>query len=154
MTPTDGFRKVKEGHFAFFCEEPTANRFIKRLFEPHEICDTKKLFFRRNDLVGIVVNKFSPLRERLLINFLWMAEVGIMNKIQRYWNEKDIACVSHGHFGSVRLEYLVPTFGLLLLAYLSSIILLLCECLYKHHSEIRKRKLCPYTDFIWGKVCQ
>lgn len=127
MNPTEGFQKVKDGHFAFFCEEPTANRFIRKIFEPHEICDTRKVSFKRNDLVGIVVNKLSPLRERFLINFLWMAEVGIEHKVYHYWNDMDLTCTTHGHFESVRLEYLAPIFGFLLFAYVLSIIILLIE---------------------------
>lgn len=138
MTPTEGFQKVKDGHFAFFCEEPTANRYIRKLFELHEICDTRKVSFRRNDLVGIIVKKYSPLRERIFINYIWMIEVGIFYKVDRYWNDMNIMCTSQGHFEGVRLEYLVPIFGFLIFSYFLSIIIL---CIELCQAKMQKRKL-------------
>lgn len=148
LTPENGFRRVKQGHFAFFCEEPTANRYIRMLFEPHEICETKKVYFSRNDLAGFALKKFSPFRERIFLNYMWLSEVGIAKKILHYWNDKDIICKSSNHFESVRIEYLVPIFVLLLLAHVVSSFILVCEIFYKK-KNIRKRRPCNSSNSIF-----
>lgn len=102
MNQTKCFQNVKQGNFVYFCKELRANRFIPKLFEPHEICDTRKLSFKRNDMIEFIARKYSTLRERFLINFLWISEVRIIYKINRHWNE------------SVRLIYLAPIFIVLM----------------------------------------
>lgn len=140
MSPTDGFQKVKDGHFAFFCEESTANRVIENIFVPHEICSLERIPLRRNDLIGYILKKFSPLRERFLINLLWMNEIGIIYKISRHWNGARPPCVSRGHFEGVRFEYLASIFLFLGFAHVLSLIILSVELLMNRYHMKRKTK--------------
>lgn len=143
LSPTEGFRKVKDGHYAFFCEEAIAFRAIQKLFEPHEICTLKRVSFRRNDLVGLIIKKFSPLRERIFINLLLMHEVGIIHKVSRHWNGVRPTCTARGHFEGVRMEYLAPIFIFLILALNLSSLILICEIFLNKISEtkIERKKL-------------
>lgn len=122
----DGFEKVRQGHFGFLCQESFANRVVRNIFEPYEICETRRINFR-NEPVGIILKKYSPLRERFVINLLWLNEVGIHFKINLHWNGRKLKCLSHNHYESVRIEYLAPIFGILILAYISSIGILVVE---------------------------
>lgn len=140
IKPFDAFKRVRDERFAFFCEESIANHFINRLFEPHEICHIREVTFKRNDLLGLIVKKFLPLRERFFINFLWMTEVGIANKINRYWNGLKPTCHSTGHFEVVKLEYVLPAFGLLIIAYVTSTIILFIEIVSSKFIKVKKKK--------------
>lgn len=125
--PFDGFRRVKNGHFAIYCDRAVASMVIPKIFEPHEICDTKQIAFRQTNPISLVLKKFSPLRERLFINWLRMKEVGIVHRILKYWNRGWPPCQSNGHFESVRIEYVFPIFLFLLVVYVVSIFILLIE---------------------------
>lgn len=127
----DGIQKVRDGHFAFFAEELRAYQEIINYYQPHEICDTKIISISIDDSIGIIVKKYSPLRESFLINFLWMKEVGIFYKIHMYWNGKKLSCISRGHYESVRIEYLAPVFLILVLVYVISLFILICEIIIK-----------------------
>lgn len=127
MSPAEGLQKVKNGNFAFFCEEPIADRIMRRSFESYEICETKKVYFQRNDHVGILIKQYSPLRERFVINFIWTREVGVFHQINYHWNGRKTTCKSNGHYRSVRLEYLTLVFIFLIVAYILSCIILLGE---------------------------
>lgn len=126
-TASEGLRKVRTGRLAFYCEKSTAWAVIPNLFEPHEICDTREIYFRKKDPFGIIVKKQSPFRERLLINYIRMLEVGVMHKIWNFWNPRKPPCTSQGHFESVRLEYSTSCFLILFLAFLVSVGVLLIE---------------------------
>lgn len=141
MNPSKGFYEVKKNNFAFLCEEPTANRYIRKIFKPQQICHVKKISFRRNDLVGIIVKKHSPLRERFLINFLWMTEVGIVHKVDRHWNGMKLRCEQNDHFHSVRIQYVAPALMLLAFIHFLSIVILISEVLIKKLNGRRKRKM-------------
>lgn len=128
--PNEGFEKVRQGRFGFLCEESHANRVIQQQFEPYEICETHRISFR-NELIGMILKKHSPIRERFVINFIWMNEVGIYYKINLHWNGIKITCLSHNHYESVRIEYVAPIFGILILAYLLSVGILFTEIYVK-----------------------
>lgn len=83
--------------------------------------------FRRNDLIGIIVKKFLPFRERFLLNYLWMTEVGVVHKVYRHWNGIGTRCQSSGYFQSVRFEYVAPAFSALYLAHILSLTILAIE---------------------------
>lgn len=146
MSSLEGFGKVRDGRFAFFCEEPIANRIIHNIFEPHEICEIRRVYFRRNELAGIIVKKYLPIRERFFINFLWMKEVGIVYKINHYWNKIELSCESNGHFDGVRLEYLATIFMFLLFAQILSIIILIYEI------RIEKYAKCKIQNRLAGVI--
>lgn len=141
MDPREGLQRVKRGHFAFYCDESTATAIIPNLFDPHEICETHEFQFNTSYLTGVYVKKYSPLRERLTINFLRISEIGIRRKVSQYWNRVKPKCKSNGHFESVRIEYIAPIFLLLLGFQIFSIVILFCE----KYIEIVIRK--------WTKLC-
>lgn len=126
---------MKEGHFAFYCEDAIAAFVIPKLFRPHEFCDTKEILFRREDPVGMIVKKFSPLRERILIDWLWRNEVGVSNRILRHWRLNSLKCESGGYFDRVRLQYVTPIFGFLVCSYFLSIFILIIEILKKKYEN-------------------
>lgn len=127
---------VKNNNFAFYCEKSEALGIIERYFEPHEVCDTKEILFRQNDFAAIVVRKFSPYRERFLINRLWMKEVGIARRIIKYWNKEWPSCQSREHFESVRIEYVTSMFLFLIATYILSMSLLATEkCFWKKENK-------------------
>lgn len=143
MDPFDGFRHVKSGHFAFFCEEPIANRVIGKIFRNFEICQTIKLSLHRRDPGALMIKKLSPFRERFVINFLWTKETGVFHKIFQHWNSLSRTCMSYDHFESVRFEYLAPIFIALALVYMMSLTILLSEiCVNKILKYKMKQKLC------------
>lgn len=130
MDPHTGLRKVKEGHFAFYCEESIAQAIIPKMFESHEICDTNEILFKRTAPGGFIIKKYSPLRERLTINWLRICENGIRQKMLQYWNRVKAPCTPTGHFNKTRVEYVAPIILLLVLAYFISILILLCEFIH------------------------
>lgn len=136
MNPYEGLERVRTSNFAYYCEQSTARALIKKLFEPHEICDTKEIEYETFFSLGIIVKKHSPLRERLLLNWIWMFEIGIYNKIWRHWNQPMPPC-SLINFKSVRLEYDAPIFIFLAAAYIVSFGILIFELIY---SWLTKRK--------------
>lgn len=121
MDSYSGLRKVKDGNFAFFCEQLTADIIISKLFSQHEMCDTKQILFRRHYPSGVVVKKSSPFRERFTLNWIRMHEIGIKNKIMKYFYWSKITCNFKAHFTSVRLEYVSSIFLFLFIAYFVSI---------------------------------
>lgn len=127
MSPYEGLHKVKNERFAFYCEESTAWIVIGKIFEPHEICATRQIYFRQKQSFGIIVRKHSPFRKRLLINFLKMSEIGIVRKIWQKWNPGKPQCTSSGHFESVRWEYSSTCFIILFLSFIISIIIFTIE---------------------------
>lgn len=128
MGAYEGFERVRKGHFAFYCEEPVAQIIIPKLFDPHEIYNLNRIGFQSNDLVGIIVRKSSPLRERFLINWIRLSEAGIYHKIIKHWNNpQNIDSFSRAHFEGVRFEYVVPIFFCLLLAQVFTMLLLFVE---------------------------
>lgn len=141
MEPFAGFELVQQGNFAFFCEEPTANRVIGLLFTEFEICETRKIAFQRNDPGGIILQKYSPFRERFVINFLWMKECGIFNKIYRHWNGFKLSCVSHGHYESVRIEYIASIFWIFIGAHGVAMCILISEAITNRMKKYRLKKI-------------
>lgn len=135
MDAYEGFKRVRRGHFAFYCEEPIARFVAPKLFHPHEICNINKISFQSNDLAGIIVRKHSPFRERFLINWLRFYEAGITNKILKHWNPRGPRCVSKSHFESVRLEYILPILICLVSIQCATVIIVLIE------NAIQKRNL-------------
>lgn len=123
----EGMMRVRQGHFAFFCDDMKAYREIGKYFAPHEICDTMKILLRADDLAGIIVQKSSPLREVFLSNFLWLKEVGIHRKIHVHWNGRRHACTSLGHYESVRIEYVSSIFLFLFSTFFISFFLMIGE---------------------------
>lgn len=125
--PLEGLRKIKEGHFAFYCEEAVALVIIPKLFDPHEICGTNQILFDRSSPAGVFIKRFSPLRERFLINFLRISEIGIRRKMLDHWNGVKPNCTSKGHFESLRIEYIAPALLFLAAAHLISLLILICD---------------------------
>lgn len=151
MDPYDGFRRVQSGRFAYFCEEPTANRVIANLFQSHEICQTITLSFRRNDPGGLILKKLSPFRKRFMINLLWMKEVGIFHKIYRHWNAAPPICQSYGHFESVRFKYLALVFLFLFFAQILSMIILFVEIFFSKLQKCKQRKMYKMGRRVTGR---
>lgn len=122
-----GLESMRKGHFAFYCEQLSAETLITQMFTACEMCDTKQTPFRRDYPAGIIVNKFSPFRERFLLNWLWIRETGISDKVMKHWRRSKITCDSRAHYSSVRIEYVSSAFLILLTSHILSIIILLCE---------------------------
>lgn len=129
MSPYEGLQRVRQGNFAFYCERNIAEEKILRLFKSHEVCDTKRILFRRHFPAGIIVNKMSPYRERLLINWLRISESGVSNQILTFWESNKAECDIKAYFTSVRIEYVSVLFLFLYLAVLLSICILCLEIL-------------------------
>lgn len=141
--PFKGLKRVRDEQYAFYCESSAARAIIPKLFEPHEICDTKEIFYQNPEPIGIVIKKHSPLRELLLLNWIRMYEYGTFNKNWRHWNHKKPPCVSASHFESVRLEYDAPIFMLLAVSYLISLLILVLEfniAYFRRKRKIRNKK--------------
>lgn len=162
MEPYEGFKRVKEGRFAFYCEKATALSVIRRLFDPHEVCDTKEIVFRKNIPVVIALKKFSPLRERFLINWLRMIESGIVRKKLLDWNIEMPKCASQNYYESVRFEYAAPVFLFLVTSYFVSVCLLALEKYRKESSMWKafieanqplRRHIFFSVALIRGKYC-
>lgn len=127
MNSTFGFTKVKQKYFAFHSEQSVANTVIPKLFEPHEICDTKRITFRPSTHNGIIIRKGSPFRERFKINWLRMLEAGIANRRTEHWEGRKFQCISNAHFESVDFNYVLTIFFLLFIAFVIALLILLCE---------------------------
>lgn len=127
LKPYDSFRKLKRKNVAIFCEGIAAREYIPKLFASHQICDTRKILFPQNTIGGILVKKKFPLRERLLINWLWMNEAGIVIKINHHWKGDEIKCESKTHFDYVDIHYVALTLVLLFVSYILSVIILCVE---------------------------
>lgn len=135
--PYEGFMRMKMGHYAFYCEGPTARMFLPMLLKPHELCDTRLIPFPENSLAGIVVAKFFPLRERLRINWLWMNEVGVVFKKRLYWHGWKIHCRHNSYFEEVRFQYMAILVLFLLISYILSLAILAKEIYFDKF--LRKR---------------
>lgn len=122
-----GLQKMKEEPFAFYCEGIIARFYISRLFKAHEICDTMKIVFPDNGVVGVLMNKLSPFRERFSINFLWMVETGIVHKVKTHWLGKRVYCQSKNHFEQVGMRYVAILLLFLLFSYLLSLMIFFME---------------------------
>lgn len=131
MSAFDGFMNVRQGHFAFFSGEGVAKPVILKLFENHEFCQTRKIRFQLNDPRGLVLRNRSPLRDRFVINHLWMNEVGVFSRILRHWKGTKLACTPNSHYESVRIEYLAPIFWMLILAHFLSFFIFVGEVFVK-----------------------
>lgn len=127
MSANEGFRRARGGSFAFYCERSVALTAIPRIFEPSEVCDTKEILFRRDDPIGIVMKKFAPLRERLLINWIWMNEIGLVRQTLRYWSVSKLSCQTKGRFLRVEFEYIAAMYTFLAAAYVLSLCCLVAE---------------------------
>lgn len=127
LDPYEGFRRVKDGHFAFYSEESAANEVIPKLFQPHEICGIREIAYRSNFPVGVMVKRSSPLRERLLLNWIRIDEIGIAHKILSHFNGIKPVCSTKGHFESIRFEYVAPIFLFLFSIYICSFCIFLLE---------------------------
>lgn len=136
---------MKRGNFAFFCEKPSAIPVIRKLFDPHEVCDTREIVFRRNVPSAFLLKRFSPLRERFLISWLRMAEHGIVQKILLAWNDAWPTCYYRNHFESVRFEYAAPVLLFLVSAYVISICILAVEWCQKKAMASKKLRF-PKTQ--------
>lgn len=137
MGAKEGFRRVKEEHFAFHCGATTAFSIIPKLFDQRQICDIRSIVFQPHTKNGLIVKKNAPFRERLAINWHWTVEIGIAYRHVRYWEGRKPACTSDCHFKGIGPRYVSPLLLLLLLAFAFSIILLICEVIA---GRIRKNK--------------
>lgn len=138
MEPYDGFDKLRNGEFALYCERAVAISMMRKFFELHEICDTKTIDFRKNELSGLVVKKYFPLRERLTINWLRIKEVGIVQRISNYWIGKFPSCKMVEHYESVRFEYVAPVYLFLIISYILSIFVLTYELVMEKNKQNNK----------------
>lgn len=127
VEPDEGFQKIKHENSAFFCEGIDARIKIPKIFSPHEICDTRRILFPENTIGGILVNKNFPMRERLLINWLWYTEIGIVSKINQHWLGTALQCQSRSHFEQVDLQYVAPALIFLICFYGFSFYMLCTE---------------------------
>lgn len=123
----EGFRKLKTENFAIFCEGVDARINIPNIFLPHEICGTRRILFPENTVGGILVKKNFPMRERLLINWLWYSEIGIVAKINNHWLGTGLHCESRSHFEQIDLQYVAPALIFLILFYCFTLHLLCTE---------------------------
>lgn len=137
MKPYVGLRKVKDGRFAFYCEQLIAEQIIPKLFNSHEMCDTKKIPFRRHFPIGIIINKLSPFRERLFRDWMWLSETGINNQALKFWQRVRIACDFKAYFSSVRFEYLSSLFLFLYIAHVMAFCLLCVEIIVDKLNKMR-----------------
>lgn len=154
LNTIDGFRRVKKGSFAFYCDRATALAIIPKLFEPHEICDTREVIFRKDYFVGIIVKKLSPLRERLLINWIRMREDGTVQKIAVHWNGASLQCTSTAYFESVRIEYVAPVFMFLVSVQVLCACILLCEiCARRCGISYRRQNVKLTLDKMPKRIC-
>lgn len=127
MSAYEGFRKVREGRLAFECEEKPAYVLMAKIFEPHQICDTKTVTFRPSYKNGVILKKNSPFRERLSINWRWLREIGVFGKHKRIWMIPKPVCISNYYYKSIEFNYIAPLIVLLLSTNVFSFIILLCE---------------------------
>lgn len=139
MDAFEGLRNVRKGHFAYFCDEPIARQVIRQLFDPYEICDTKTIPYIKTIPTAIAVKRFSPLLENLAINWMWMNEIGMVDRILRRRNSGRLTCISKTHFEGVRLEYMAPIFSSLILSYAVSLGILVVEMCSVRMADFRRR---------------
>lgn len=79
-----------------------------------------------------MVKKASSFRERLILNWMRIDEIGIAHRIFIHFNGKRPVCSSKGHFESIRLEYVAPAYLFLFSIYVCSILILFVEvCISK-----------------------
>lgn len=122
-----GIEKVRKGHYAFYSDGPVARILIPKMFEPHEICETRAVQYLNNTFAGVMVNKNSPFRKRLLINWLWINEVGIVFKTKKHWQAEPLHCISRTHFKQVSFQYIAIALLFLVFLYVLSLIILCIE---------------------------
>lgn len=134
--PRDGLERMRKGRFAFYCEEVLAENLVPKFFSEHEMCDTKQVQLRRHFIRAFILKKFSPFRERFLLNWLKILETGTSDRTLKYWQRKKITCDLSAHFASVRLEYMSSALIILLVAYVISILILVVEMLTRAFSRV------------------
>lgn len=135
LEPDEGFRRVRDERFAFHSEGSSAFPIIARKFQPHEICDTRQIPFRKNLYIGMVVGKSSPFTEKVKRNWAWMRETGIVFKHKLHWVSTRPACVSNAYVTSVGFDYVGSMFTFLVASYAISFIILIGEVV---HARSRK----------------
>lgn len=149
MSSYEGFLKVRNGHFAFHCEDKSAHVLMAKMFDPHQICDTKTVMFRPSFKNGVILKKKSPFRERLSINWFRLREIGILGKHKKIWITPKPTCISSYYYKSIEFKYIAPLIVLLLSINILSFIILLCEIAFTR----THRNLISRQQRIGKKTC-
>lgn len=98
----------------------------------------RELKFQKNDLSGIILKKYSPFRERFLINYLWIRETGIYDK----WNVmKGNKMHNVSQYQSYRNEYLAPNFRIFLTTQIFSFCILIAEYFTYTYNKYKWNKM-------------
>ncbi|XP_018334159.1 ionotropic receptor 75a-like isoform X2 [Agrilus planipennis] len=88
-----GFEKVRKEKFAFHTMSSAANRIIRATFSPKEICDLQEIRMYTVQPLYSAYPKRSPFRKLLNYCLVHQAEVGILDKLKRFWNSPKPQCV-------------------------------------------------------------
>lgn len=136
----EGVEKLRNGLFAFYCEAPVCYDIISNTFQSYEICDLKEIDSGNKFKAGLILSKYSPMREIVSRNILRLYENGIFKKHKMFWYGTKPHCRQNDFITSVGYEYVGPLFFSLFVAYITAILILILELISMAMS--RRRKIC------------
>lgn len=124
-----GLDRVRRGGHAYHCEDTHAYTYIRKTFDPVEMCDINEIYLRNKMLVGYMSNKQSPYLELFKTKFRKFRETGVLSKYNRRWMPEKPACLVESFVFGVGLEYVGPLFMFLVCAMMLCVLMLAGEWL-------------------------
>ncbi|KAF5300902.1 hypothetical protein FQR65_LT09065 [Abscondita terminalis] len=144
LPPQEGLDLVKVGGYAFHTQTSTGYPIIRREFEERAICELAEVHLYKPLYAHMVLAKKSPLREMFMFCNVHQMEVGIIDRLRKYWDAYPPQCVDYTPYLDIKIGLHESYWALILLGFgiFTSIALLVLEKLWKNLAiDILKSKI-------------
>ncbi|XP_033150118.1 probable glutamate receptor [Drosophila busckii] len=125
-----GAERIRQGGFAFHAAIDRMYRLLVNLLDEAQFCELQEIMFNPPYVSGSVLPKSSPWREHLVHAVLSLRETGLMQYNDKQWTVPKPDCrMFQAAQVEVDLKHIAPALFTLLLAMLTSVVVLLLELL-------------------------
>ncbi|KAF5282553.1 hypothetical protein FQA39_LY04960 [Lamprigera yunnana] len=138
LPPHDGLELVKAGGFAFHTQISTGYPIIKDTFTEEVICELAEVQLYKPIRAHMPLARKSPLREMFMYCNVYQREVGILDRLRKFWDAPKPQCIDHTPYLKVEVGLHDSYWALLLLGVGmgTSLTFLMLEILWKRWSKI------------------
>ncbi|XP_034950704.1 ionotropic receptor 75a-like [Chelonus insularis] len=134
----EGYKRVRKGGFAFYCDFAIGYKIIEETFNDDEICELQEiLVIKPHVKTWSVVSKNSPFKKMFTYGYRKIVEHGISKRLYPIWHHRKPICPeAHNSKPSpMNFNDFCPALFFLLIGVGVSIIILAVECLHNKFFE-------------------
>ncbi|KAK4883878.1 hypothetical protein RN001_000149 [Aquatica leii] len=133
LPPVEGLELVKKGGYAFHTQASTGYWIIEHMFDEKSTCELAEVQLYKPLRAHMVLAKKSPLREMFMFCNIHQMEVGVMDRLRKYWTSHPPQCADVTPYLKIQVSLSESYWALILLGFgiFSSVILLILEHMWK-----------------------